>query len=337
MTTLEDVARHAAVSRATVSRVINNHTYVRSEVRERVLASIRTIGYVPNIAARSMVTKRTHVIGLLVPEFYDNSVDDTISFYPMVLHGISRACTHHSYSLLLSILSPEQRQQMELEGLQSGFVDGFIGTGLAHDGPTVINMLESHKPAVLIGRNPYYPDIHSVDVDHFQAAVEAVTYLISRGRRRIAFLTPQLTEVHYSRMRDGYTRALIQHGIPLNPAYVAQTSMTQHFSTARAVAQLMALPEPPDAIFTTCDDIGYYAVQSLQERGLRVPEDVALASVDDLPIARRSQPQLTTVRQPVEQLAERAVALLLDAINGEVAHGGQHLLLPTTLIQRGSA
>ncbi len=337
MTTLEDVARHAEVSRATVSRVINNHTYVRSEVRERVMASIRAIGYVPNVAARSMVTKRTHVIGLLVPEFYDNNVDDTISFYPMLLHGISRACTHYSYSLLLSILSPEQRQQMALEGLQSGFVDGFIGTGLAHDGPTVRNMLENHKPGVLIGRNPYYPEIHSVDVDHFQAAVDAVTYLISRGRRRIAFLTPQFTEVHYARMRDGYTRALIQHGIALNPAYLAETITKLHASTAQVIMQLLALPEPPDAIFTTCDDLGYYAVQSLQERGVRVPEDVALASVDDLPIARRCQPQLTTIRQPVEQLAERAVALLLDAINGDIHGGGQHLLLPTTLILRGSA
>lgn len=334
MTTLEDVARRAEVSRATVSRVINNHGYVRGEVRERVNAAIRATGYVPNMLARSMVTKRTQVIGLLIPEFYQERSDAGMSFYSIILHRVSRACSQHNYSLLLSILSQERQKQIAHGDLRAGYVDGFIGTGLTHDDPTVMRLLESGKPTVLIGHNPYYPELHSVDVDHFRGALTATSYLIAQGRRRIAFVTPPTRSINHNRMRDGYARALLQHGLPVDPSLIIEVD--DSYDPHAALARLLGQPVLPDAIFASSDDIANAILAALRQRAVAVPEQMAVASFDDLPIAQRSEPPLTAVHQPVEELAERAVTLLLQAIEGHVTTP-QHVLLPTELVRRASA
>jgi LacI family transcriptional regulator len=335
MTTLNQVAKRAAVSTATVSRVVNNYPHVKPDIRARVLAAIDELGYVPNAAARTMVTKRTGIIGLMLPQVEPDWYGEEATFYSIIIQSISRACTDADIQLLLSVTPPARSVDVAERVLKGGHVDGVIVSVFPSNHPVMGMLARSRLPAVLIGRNPYYPELHWVDVDNFHSAVEAVTYLIRQGRRRIATLALPADGSAGTQRRDGYTRALLDHGLPIERALMVEMSASGEDGDL-ALQRLLAMPKPPDAIFAASDGMALRAMEVIHAQGLRIPEDIAVVGFDDQPNAQKADPPLTTVRQPMREMGVCATELLLQVIDGGLTEP-RHLTLPTSLIIRGSA
>lgn len=331
--TLEEIAELAAVSRSTVSRVINNHPNVRADVRARVWQVVEQQGYAPNAAARSLATKRTNILGLLLPQSARDTFTDP--YFSLLIPSITETCSQHQRYLMLSMVTADQEVEFYRQVLRAGHLDGLIvGVSLIDD-PMLPLLLNDKLPLVLVGRHPYYPQTNYVNVDSLQAATEAVSYLIERGKQRIATITLPLSLISGQDRRDGYKRALLQHRLPIDPDLIVEIDSFMNGGYT-AMQRLLALPQPPDAVFAASDSIAAGALAAIRAAGLRVPEDIAVIGFDDQPNAQLTEPALTTVRQPITQLGSCAVDLLIKLIEGEV-HGPQHLLLPTSLVIRASA
>ena len=301
-----------------------------------MLEVVRELGYVPNAAARTMVTKRTNIIGLMLPQVDIHWFgDDNLTFYPLIIQSISQAAANAKRPLLLSVLPAEDRLATSSLVLKGGHIDGVVLSVFAFDDPIMGLVLESRLPTVLIGRNPYFPEFHSVDVDNFASAVEATTYLITRGYQRVATLALNTQSTAGIQRVDGYRRALMSRGLPIRTEYITEPERYGD-KGYQGMLRLLDLPEPPDAVFAASDGLALHAIRAIHDRGLRVPEDVAVIGFDDQDSSRRATPALTTVRQPIAEMGQRATDLLLRAIDGEFTTT-QHIVLPTTLIIRASA
>lgn len=331
--TLEEIAELAAVSRSTVSRVINNHPNVRPDVRARVWEVVERQGYAPNAAARSLATKRTNILGLLLPQSARDTFTDP--FFSLLIPSITETCSQHRRYLMLSMVTADQELEFYRHVLRAGHLDGLIVGVSLMDDPILPLLINDPLPLVLLGHHPYYPQANWVDVDSLQCAAEAVSFLIQNGRRRIATITLPLTLIAGLDRRDGYKRALLQHRMPIDPDLIVETESFTNGGYL-AMQRLLALPEPPDAVFTASDSLAIGAMAAIRAAGLRVPEDIAVVGFDDQPSAMLADPPLTTVRQPIAELGRRAVELLMALIEGET-NRPQHVMLPTSLVMRASA
>jgi LacI family transcriptional regulator len=177
MITLDKIAELAAVSPATVSRVINHHPNVRPAVRARVQAVIEQHGYTPNAAARSLATRRTNIVGFLVSSDNTTHLYDPMNFYGVLTQSVAAACSNRGRYLMLSVIRPGQEQDFYRDVLGGGHLDGLIVGYNRIDDPLLPRLIAGRTPVVFIGNNPYFPDVHRVDVDNFQSAVAAVEHL----------------------------------------------------------------------------------------------------------------------------------------------------------------
>ncbi|UGY90614.1 LacI family DNA-binding transcriptional regulator [Streptomyces gobiensis] len=309
--TLEAVAAHAGVSRATVSRVVNGGAGVRDEVRKRVQQSVTALGYIPNSAARSLVTRRTGAIAVVIAEPETRVFSDP--FFAQQLRGISRELSRHDLQLLLLLL--EQRTDYDRIGryLSGGHVDGALMFSLHRDDPLPAMATDSGLPTVFGGRPGWEkaerePRPLYVDTDNRGGARQAVTHLLKRGRRRIAVITGPLDQTSALDRLTGYRDAL---GVTeADPALVADGDFTAE-GGERAMAQLLDRCPELDAVFAGSDLMATGALRALRARGRRVPEDVAVVGYDDLEPAAWAEPALTTVRQDVQEMGAMMAALLL--------------------------
>jgi LacI family transcriptional regulator len=331
--TLEKIGKLAGVSRSTVSRVVNGDTHVRDQVRDRVWQLVRENGYQPHAAARSLVTHRTRIIGVIIPEALAKLFADP--FFPLLLRGVTETCNTHDYYLMLSLFNgPAGQSEMHRRVVRSGHLDGAIVASTRLDDPLVLRLLQDQVPFVLVGRHPD-PQVNYVDVDNVSAARMATEHLIRLGHVRIATITGPLNMVQAQDRLAGYRQALEAHRIPLDEALIAEGDFTE-IAGATGVQHL--LPAAPSAIFVASDMMAIGALKALRQAGLRVPADVALVSFDDVPIASVVEPALTTVRQPIEKLGSMAADLLLTLIeNGTDAQASVHrIVLPAELVVRQS-
>ncbi|MAT97753.1 MAG: LacI family transcriptional regulator [Anaerolineaceae bacterium] len=332
--TLEKIGELAGVSRATVSRVINNHPNIREEVRQRVLAVIATTGYQPNQAARSLASNRTGLLGLVVPRVMQTLFTDL--YYPRLLEGVSQACNESNYTLTLFIFHTEaEEQQLAAQIMRQGFLDGVIIAGLHLDG-SLNQLLHSGKPVLVIGEPLDYPQASFVDVDNRAGAYTAVSHLISLGHRRIATITGRLDMAAGQQRRQGYLDALQEYNLPIDEALIVAGDFEQEKAYR---ATLDMLPQNPDAIFVASDSMALSTLQALADAGLQVPEDVAVVGFDDLTLADTAVPfilpPLTTIRQPIRRMGVLTVETLLDIIKHPQAPP-RRVILPTELIVRQS-
>jgi LacI family transcriptional regulator len=331
--TLEEVARLANVSRSTVSRVINDHPSVRPETRERVWQAIRESGYQPHAVARSLVTNRTQIIGMIIPEAVTTLFTDP--FFPLLLRGATEACNAHRYQMLLSLFDdPTGQEEMYQRILRSGYLDGVIVASTPLDDPLIPDLLRDRIPFVSVGQ---YPNgrVHYVDVDNVAGGRMAVEHLIRLGHQRIAIITGRLDMTAGQDRLEGYRQALKAHRIPVEEELIVEGDYTEN---SGMVAMQRLLPAAPSAVFVASDMMAIGALRAVRQADRQVPQDIALVSFDDTPIASAIEPALTAVRQPIERMGSMAVEVLLSVLedsSGEEAPA-QRIVLPTELMIRAS-
>jgi DNA-binding LacI/PurR family transcriptional regulator len=330
--TLEQVAALAGVSRATVSRVVNGSPRVRPEVRAQVERAVAKLGYVPNRAARSLVTRRADSIALVVSEPHARFFSEP--FFAGMVRGVSGALAETGVQLLL-LIAQDLPDRGRLERyVVGGHVDGVLLASLHGDDPLPATLERAGVPAVQVGRPPGATPASYVDADNRGGASKAVGHLAGRGRRRIATIAGPL-DMSVGRDRlDGYRDGLAAAGLAEAGELVEAGDFSEE-SGAAAMERLLALPgRPVDAVFAASDLMAAGALRALRTAGRRVPEDVAVVGFEDSAVARYAQPPLTTVRQPIEDMGRQATRLLLTEAAG--GRRRMRLILDVDLVVRAS-
>jgi DNA-binding LacI/PurR family transcriptional regulator len=337
--TLEQVAALAGVSRATVSRVVNGSPKVSPVVRAQVERAVAKLGYVPNRAARALVTRRADSVALVVSEPHARFFSEP--FFAGMVRGVSAALAETGVQLLLLIAQGLPDRGRVERYVVGGHVDGVLLASLHGDDPLPVALERAGVPAVLVGRpaggvprSIGTAPASYVDADNRGGARKAVDHLAGLGRRRIATIAgPQDMGVGLDRL-EGYREGLAAAGLAAADDLVEAGDFTEEGGAA-AMERLLRRPgRPVDAVFAASDLMAAGALRALRAAGRRVPEDVAVVGFEDSAVARYAQPPLTTVRQPIEEMGRQATRLLLAKVAGQA--GGMHLILDVELVVRAS-
>ncbi|CAL9611936.1 LacI family DNA-binding transcriptional regulator [Streptomyces sp. enrichment culture] len=342
--TLEAVAARAGVSRATASRVVRGGDGVREPLVRKVMRAVEELGYVPNQAARSLVTRRHDAVAVVIAEPETRVFADP--FFALQLRGISKELTAHDNQLVLLLTEGREDHARVGRYLAGGHVDGALVFSLHLDDPLPGLIRGAGVPAVFGGRPGWAgaededaPTVY-VDCDNRGGARDAVRHLVELGRGRIAHITGPLDQTSAADRLDGYRDTVGETGL------VAEGDFTPA-GGERAMRELLERCPDLDAVFAANDLSAAGALRVLRERGRRVPEDVAVVGFDDMvPFAEQTDPPLTTVRQEIEEMGRLMARLLLTRLAGDTARPPgpdtdaetpAGLVLPTTLIRRASA
>ena len=331
--TLEAVALAAGVSRATVSRVVNGSTRVKPDTRAGVEKAIRRLGYIPNRAARSLVTRRTDSVGLVIPEPTTKLFGDP--FFPRLIRGINAVLGEADQ--LLVLLTPQSAHDEEQLGdyLSSGHLDGAMLVSLHGDDPLPSFLAERGVPVVVGGRPMRGTPVDFVDVDNVQGALAAVQHLLSIGRRRIVTVTGPLDMAPAQDRLAGYRDALARAGIDHDPTLELSGDFDQ--ATARdAVERFISAGGEFDAVFAASDAMALGAMTAIRRADRRIPQDVAVVGYDDSALALSSDPPLSSVRQPIEEMGREMARALLAQL-GRSREVPRSVVLATELVVRGSS
>lgn len=326
--TIIDVAREANVSYSTVSRVVNNKSYVKPETRKRVLEAMDQLGYQANLQARSLAGGRSNVISLLV--------HGTISQYTgEIIRGIDDAITSAQYELMLYTSHLHKIEALaHVNMMVRGMADGLLILSPRDPEKYVQSLRDRSFPYVLIDQKGIEDRDPSVTAANREGAYKAVRYLTDLGHRRIGFITGFAdTDVANERLA-GYTQALADNNIPFDAQLVKEGDFLQP-SGHTCGSELLGLPTPPTAIFASSDMMALGVMDAARARGRRIPEDLSLIGFDDIPMAAVAHPGLTTVRQPLEDMGRIATEILLSAIKNP-EDPPQVVVVPTELIIRGT-
>ena len=331
--TLEQVGELAGVSRATVSRVINASPKVSPEARAAVEQAIATLGYSPNRAARSLVTRRTDALALVVCEPEERVFAEP--FFAAVVRGISLAAAEVDKSLVLVIASDERERIRARRYLSPHHVDGVVLMSLHGDDPLPGQLKEAGMPTVLVGRPLGRPEVPYVDADNRGGARLAVEHLLGLGRRAIATITGPASMCAGIDRYDGYCDALAAAGLEARPELVEVGDFGEE-SSYRGMRRLLERCPSLDAVFAASDLMASGALRALRDAGRTVPGNVAVVGFEDAPLASHTVPTLTTIRQPLDEMTRATAEILLRRIAGEVP-ASEHVICQTTLVRRRSA
>ncbi len=328
--TLEAVAALAGVSRATVSRVVNGSTKVTPEVVETVTKAIATLNYVPNRAARTLASKRTQVIALVVPESTARVFADP--FFASIVQGAALQLAETEYTLNM-LISSEFKADKTRRYLMGGNVDGALIVS-HHSGDHSYAHLGQSLPVVFGGRpiNESEQGSYFVDVDNVEGAAGATEHLIARGCRNIAIITgPQDMPAGLDRL-TGWRKAMDAHG--LDQSLIEYGDFTPA-SGREAMKRLLDRGVPIDGLFATNDQMAAGAYAAIYEAGLTIPDDIAVVGYDDDYFGLTATPPLTTVHQPSIGLGETMARVLVKLMSGDDVE--RVTMLPTELVVRQSA
>jgi LacI family transcriptional regulator len=331
--TIKLVAEKAGVSISTVSRVMNAPGSVRKETRERVLSVMEQLNFKPNPVARSLSSKQTRTIGLIVPNVSD--------FFVNELHrGVNRAAAARGMKVILyDAESNSKRVVSGIEFMMDHKVDGIVYSSDYIPAEHSQLMSRLKIPVALVLTESSNPELTAFKVDDVQASFDAIKYLVSRGHRNIAMISGHLSDEVSGKSRfDGYRAALNYYGLPFDERFVAYGDYRYQHGYA-AMGDLLSRKDETGitAVFAASDEMAIGAMRCAHDMGIRVPEDISVIGFDDLPIADMVTPKLTTVKQPFERIGGEAVHFLVDILEGKKreTHGGVHYL-PHQIIGRES-
>jgi len=331
--TQSDVARLAGVTQTTVSQVIRNSgtIAVPAETRRRIFDAIEELGYVPDITARSLRTRKTYTIASIIP-------DITNPFYPAVERGIQDVAEVYDYNLIVyNTDGVVEKERKCLRAVLEGRVDGVI-VSLFHLTATDLRpLLERHVPVVRLeshAQAPGHLPLDNLYVDSAGGARLAVNYLIERLYSPIAFVGS--TGGPGPLRRLGYQNALIEHGLPYDESLIVEADFTEA-GGYNAMRVLLSRHPQPRAVFAANDLMAMGVLAALREAHLRVPEDIAVIGYDDIPAAKHVCPSLTTIGLFQEQIGRRAAELLFERLQGTFAEAGRSIEMPFRLVKRESA
>ncbi|AGQ33483.1 Ribose operon repressor [Serratia liquefaciens] len=329
MATMKDVARLAGVSTSTVSHVINNNRFVSDSVRAKIMAAIEQLNYAPSALARSLKLNQTRTIGMLV-------TSSNNPFYAEVVRGVERSCYERGYSLILCNTEEDAaRMNRNMETLLQKRVDGLL-----------LMCTENHRPSQdALSRYPSLP-IVMMDWAPFEGANDiiqdnsllggemATDHLIARGYRKIACIAGPQDKTTARHRLEGYRSAMQRAGLAILPGYEVHCDF-EFEGGVIAMKQLLALAEPPHAVFAGNDAVAVGAYQALYQAGLSVPQDMAVMGYDDIELAKYLAPPLSTIHQPKDSLGELAIDALINRLQNPEREA-QVLVLTPELVERAS-
>lgn len=316
--TIRDVARRAAVSVASVSRALNGLANVHPDTRARVLSAAQDLGYVPHAGARSLSLARTHAIGVVLPDLHGE-------FFSEIVRGLDREASARGYHLLLSNMHDDAGHAAQALRTMHGRVDGLVVMAPHIEGAAIAAMLPASLPTVMIN-SPASGDRPALRVDNRTGAEAMAQHFVSLGRRSIVHIAGPDGNVDAQERREGFLGAL-------SPELVVQV-MPGDFSEVsgeRAVADLLARGVAFDAIFAANDMMALGALQALRAVGISVPEAVAVAGFDDVPLARYLS--LTTIRVHMAEIGSRAAGRLVDTLEGRPGDATAELIKPELVVR----
>jgi LacI family transcriptional regulator len=325
--TIKDIAKAAKVSIATVSRALNGFDNVTDETRRHVCAVAARLGYIPHEGARSLSSRRTQCVGAVLPDLYGE-------FFSELIRGIDRVARTHGLHLLLSCSHGDVTEVAAALRAMRGRVDGLLVMSPHVDSEVLEKNLHPTMPTVLVNTRDGGERYSSLMIDNYGGACAMTRHLVGRGHRRIAMIAGPEANFDAQQRLAGYTDTLAAL-LPKARTQVLRGDFSEE-SGYRAGRQLLSMSERPDAIFAANDMMAIGCLFALNEGGLRVPGDIALAGFDDIPIARYVSPPLTTVRVRIAELGELALERLVLAIGeaGQDKHSVQ--TLRTELVVRSS-
>ncbi|HZT42556.1 MAG TPA: LacI family DNA-binding transcriptional regulator [Chthonomonadaceae bacterium] len=342
--TIRDVAQRAGVSKATVSYVLNGHgTMMRipEETKQRVLAVVNEMGYHPNALARSLAQKRTHTVAVVLQ--FPRVFSGWSGFTNEMMRGATDAAIRLGYDLLLHTrqLEPEDEPAMEADALLAAEVatltDGRVdGALLLRDVEDRLAgaLREQRFPAVLMFTRSEQPDLWFVDCDNILGGMLATEHLISLGHRRIVHLSGSPRSGAARDRLAGFRKALQNAGIPERPEWIVESTYPgADFTPATTLFDAPAA-ERPTAIFAWSDDVAIRIMGVLRQKGLHAPEDVAIVGFDSSPMCDHTDPPLTSVRQPIYDMAVQAFTLLTERIAEHTVAQTQVLVPPELVVRR---
>lgn len=328
--TIREVARRAGVSPMTVSRVVNGNAYVRPETRLAVEQVITAMGYVPNGLARGLSSRKTGVLGLMVP-------DVSNPFYAPLARGVESIARRAGFHVILSNSEGNLAYEGEyIAAMLRQRVEGLLIAPVGDESRTHLIRLERHHtPFVLIDRSVTGVECDLVQADSIGGARRLVEHLISLGHRRIAMLAEGLSVSTSRDRRRGYQDALEAARIPFDPRLLIETTVDLD-GGYRGMRKLLDLEPPPTAVFAINNLVAVGAMKAIREGELRVPEDIALVAFDDIEHVASMWPFLTVMPQPAETFGAIAAQLLIERIAGRASEQRRVVILPSDLIVRES-
>lgn len=313
--TISDVAAHAGVSPMTVSRVINAEKNVREETRDQVLKSIDALNYKPNLSARALAGNKSYRLALL----YGNP---SAFYLSELLVSALEEISKHGHQLLVHKVSEEGDEKTVTESLSNltGQYDGVIVPPPLSDFPSVRDFLHRNDiPAAFLSGLDGNGRSRKLCIDDYEAAKELTSYLIGLGHKKIAFIKGNPNQYSSGERLRGFKDAMTEHSIGVEKGFIAPGLFT-YKSGLKAARKLLALPTPPTAIFASNDDMAAATLAVAASRGLEVPKELSVAGFDDSPLASAVFPRLTTVKQPLSEMAAEAISALLDMVSVSGAH-----------------
>jgi DNA-binding LacI/PurR family transcriptional regulator len=324
---IKDIARQAGVSHCTVSRALHYSPLINAKTAERIREIARRSGYVPNAVARSLVSRSTQTVGVVVTTIADPFIGE-------VVEGIESTAKEHGYSVILANSNADPELEIKVvDSFSQRRVDGILVTASRVGALHGERLAGTNVPIVMINNQHPGDFAHSVGIDNVAATREIVGHLIKLGHRRIAYIGDRSGYQSDAERFSGYRAMLKIARLAFDPRLVVRGDGRPEEGEV-ATAQLLELADPPTAIFCYNDMTALGSLRAATARGLRIPEDVSIAGFDDLFVASYTSPPLTTIRQPKQEMGRRAMSILWELLSEKEPES--RILLPGELIIRGS-
>jgi len=330
--TIRDVAREANVSVATISYVLNGKENISEETRTRVYEAMKKLNYIPNLSARGLVNKTSNLIGVVIPQTEPGSkLLFNNNFYSEIVGSIEYYARLEGYHVIISATDADE-SYFNLARKRN--LDGIIIIGVYPD-QFFYDIKKTQIPIVLV--DSYFQDhyFHSIQINDQYGGYIAAKHLLEKGHRKIGIFTGCIKESGVVKKRfDGYTDALKEYGLPVNPDYIFEGTV-DFDSGLKLVDEMAKRKTDITAIFCTADILAIGAMKGLHNKGIKIPDEISIIGFDDLVISQYVSPSLTTVHQNISKKGEEAVRLLFNSING-TQPGKQEIILPISIVERDS-